>query len=75
MLAFALDAIADLRRSLFLFDDFHESKWLLYALFRLTFPVPVKLNRFLDELCDFSLGIFIPPCLLLIITLFIALFI
>jgi hypothetical protein len=57
----ALAAIADCRRLLLRFGDFPESRWPLYALFRLTFPAPVKSKRFFDELCDFNFGIYVPP--------------
>jgi len=58
MFAFALDAIDDWRKPLLRLDFFHDNRCALKALLRLTFPVPVRLNRFFDELCDFNLGIF-----------------
>jgi len=57
MPALALDAIDDFRSTLFLFGDFPDSKWLLNALLRLTFPVPVKSKRFFEALCDRNFGI------------------
>jgi hypothetical protein len=55
--AFASDATVDLRRFLFRFVDFLVRIWVLYALFRLTLPVPVILNLFLELLWLFNFGI------------------
>jgi hypothetical protein len=55
--AFACDAIVDLRSPRLRFVVFDVSKWLLYALPRLILPVPVRLKRFFEALCDFILGI------------------
>jgi hypothetical protein len=59
MAAFALEAIADWRSDRLRFGVLPDSKWPAKALFLFTFHAPVKLKRFLDELCDFNLGIFV----------------
>jgi hypothetical protein len=51
------------RRFRFRFDDFFVRIWLLNALFRLTFPVPVKLNRFLAPLWVFIFGMLHVPAI------------
>src|ERR1043166_3926840 len=45
------------RRRRFRLDDFFVRMWLLYALYRFTFPLPVTLKRFLAPLWVFILGI------------------
>lgn len=49
----------DLRRFRLRLVDFLVSIWLLYALLRLIFPVPVALNRFAAPLFVFTFGMFI----------------
>ena len=55
------DASVDLRRLRLRFGVFFSSMWLLYALLRLNFPLPVTLNRFAAARCVFIFGTLIPP--------------
>lgn len=55
--AFAFDAKAGLRKFRLRFVDFLVRIWVLYALFRLTLPVPVIINLFLEALWLFNFGI------------------
>src|SRR5690554_4571384 len=58
----ALVTTVDCLKSLFLFALFLVRMWLLYALYLLTLPVPVILNRLLAPLWDFILAILISSC-------------
>jgi hypothetical protein len=64
--SFALDAKVDFRKFRLRFVDFLVRIWVLYALFRLTLPVPVIINLFLEELWLFNFGMDITSFTILI---------